>query len=248
VLWDILIAIGIGAIAAATSYLGIRVATRPPYLEGKKRFYEAAFVLLGLSAVVLVVTQTVRNIQSQKALESQVNKIEKNTETPPVIHFTPPPINIPPPQVVTLSPHKIPQRALSEEFDNMSNEQLAAQALAFVDKMRTFLNDRAQEESELSRKSPSFKDGSKPTPEENQAWHNWAMAQKNMYDKEASDFDAEFQVDAVRLRDAMLNRLPFGSKGDHYVTYDIGAHPTHFDTEAIAADLQRLANELKKAK
>jgi hypothetical protein len=163
-----------------------------------------------------------------------------------------PPISVPPAQVIVEPPQSPsqPTRAVLTEFERMSADELSTQALAFDAKLRKFLNDAADQQNNLTQNGPritkpfgSMSDADKQAFQE--AWNSWSKQATKLYQDEIQDFDSQYQVDAMRLRDAMLERLPFGSRGPYYGSYEIGHHVTTFDLAYIAADLQRLASEVK---
>ncbi len=188
-----------------------------------------------------------------QAWQDEYERAQK-VPTVPTIQVTIPPIVIPPAQVVvtpsTPSQAAAPKRGVLAEFENMSNDELSVRALAFVAKLRNFLNDYADQQAthSLAIPRPPWV-GRTPTEEEkktfDQVWNTWNSDTLRLYQREHYEFDAQYQVDAARLRDAMLERLPYGSRGQYYPDYEVGAHTTTFELAYIAADLQRLANEVK---
>jgi len=98
--WDIAIAVLVALTQFATAYLGWRVTLNPPVDRQKSR-YEAAFVACGLLGIVLIALGTVRAISGSAALQQDISdlkkaqgkastdigKIEKNTEQPPVVNI-----------------------------------------------------------------------------------------------------------------------------------------------------------------
>lgn len=102
---DILIAVGIALLTAVMAYMGVHVTLHPP-IDAKKGQWRYGFILVGIAAVALIALQTWRNGASQAALHVQLNKIQHNTETPPL-----PPVvnvNIPPQASVPVKVTPIP--------------------------------------------------------------------------------------------------------------------------------------------
>lgn len=92
---DIVLAIAIFAFMAATAYLGVHVTLHPAETLTAKRTYRWRFAGLTVAAALLIAWQAYLNRQSQAELTAKLNRIQKNTETPP--HVT---VNVPPPTVI----------------------------------------------------------------------------------------------------------------------------------------------------
>jgi len=93
---DIFLTVCIGVLQAAIAILGIRVSLKPLAAHHHGRFI-AAFLILGILGIVLNVIQQKRNGNAQHTLQAQIDRIEKNTKTPPSVQVT---NNIPPAQVI----------------------------------------------------------------------------------------------------------------------------------------------------
>lgn len=90
--WNIALAL---LIAAAT---GI-IAALGGHLASTKTWHRWMFWGGGLVIWVLIALQTYRTELAQGELQTQLNKIQKNTETPPTVTVNPPVVNLPnPPQ------------------------------------------------------------------------------------------------------------------------------------------------------
>jgi hypothetical protein len=68
------------------------------YLSSNRPFYKWTFWILGLLGVVIVVVAGIRNEHAQSALQTQWDKIQRNTENPPQVTVNIPPS--PPPQII----------------------------------------------------------------------------------------------------------------------------------------------------
>src|ERR1017187_4580606 len=101
---DILIASGIGLFTAFMAFMGMYVTFHPPNTRRVKWGWIIVFGATAVASCVLIAWQTKRNIDVQDALQSQLDVIRRNTETPP--HVTIPltvntPNNAEPPQETT---------------------------------------------------------------------------------------------------------------------------------------------------
>lgn len=96
-LWDVLLAIGIGITQVILTWYGVHVSVQ------ENRIRNAVVIgLVGVIGIGLTVIGTVKNGLSQRALEGKLEKIQKNTEAPPQVT-----VNIPPnapPQIVVNPP------------------------------------------------------------------------------------------------------------------------------------------------
>lgn len=96
-LWDILIAIGIGLSQLAITWYAVDISVK------ENRIRNAAIIgFVGLIGIGLTVFGTIRNGLSQKALEGKLEKIQRNTEAPPQVTVNVPPSA--PPQVIVNPP------------------------------------------------------------------------------------------------------------------------------------------------
>jgi len=86
---DILLAVFIFLVTAATGYLGVRVTLHPAETDREKAGYKIAFAVLTFIAAGLIAWQTAMNRTEQEKLNTQLNKIQKNTETPPQVTVNP---------------------------------------------------------------------------------------------------------------------------------------------------------------
>ena len=106
---DIFLAIAIFLLTSAIAYLGVRVTLHPAETEVSKIKYKLGFVFLTAIAAGLILWQSIMNRKEQGELHSQLNKIQKNTETPPQVT-----VNVPqsiPPQIIvnpSASSHSTP--------------------------------------------------------------------------------------------------------------------------------------------
>jgi hypothetical protein len=89
-LWDVLLAIGIGVSQVILTWYGVHVSVQEHRIRN-------AFIigLVGLIGVVLTVGGTIRNSINQGRLQAQIDKIQRNTEQPPIINVQPSPVILP---------------------------------------------------------------------------------------------------------------------------------------------------------
>jgi len=102
---DIVVAIATALITALTAYLGIHVTLHPAESPCSKKLYKAGFILSGAMGVALVGIQSYRNNVAQGALQSQLNRIEHNSQEPPSVQ-----VNVPPPTVIFEQPQATVER------------------------------------------------------------------------------------------------------------------------------------------
>jgi hypothetical protein len=86
---DVLIAVLLAILTCLVSGLAGQLAATKPW---HKWFFWGS----GLLMVVLIGVQTYRNATTQRDLEVRLAKIQKNTETPPVVNVSPPTVNVEP--------------------------------------------------------------------------------------------------------------------------------------------------------
>ncbi|MGE5736665.1 MAG: hypothetical protein ACM34E_16350 [Acidobacteriota bacterium] len=89
-LWDILIAAGNALIQIVLTWFGIHVS-----VQENQRRNAIVIGIAGVIGVTLTMYGVVRNSQSQKSLQTQLNTIQQNTEKP----IQPPIVNVAPPQI-----------------------------------------------------------------------------------------------------------------------------------------------------
>jgi hypothetical protein len=96
-MWDIVLAVGLGAVTLITAYLGSHVTMHPAETAHARTLYKSGFAVCGLIALVLIGVQAYRNNRSQSLLDAQLGRIEKNTKTPPSVE-----VNVAPaaPQII----------------------------------------------------------------------------------------------------------------------------------------------------
>lgn len=94
-LWDILVSLGIFVTQLVLTWYGIHVSVTEHRIRN-------AFIIgfVGCVGLLLTIFGTIRSSTAQQTLQSQIDKIEKHTETPPQITVNPTPVtfNAPPAQ------------------------------------------------------------------------------------------------------------------------------------------------------
>jgi hypothetical protein len=106
--WDVLIAIGIGVVQLVITWYAVDITLK------EKRIKTAVTIgILGLLGIGLTVFATIRNSLTQKGLEVRLEKIQRNTETPPQVT-----VNVPqsaPPQII-VNPQQNTSRRVTAGF------------------------------------------------------------------------------------------------------------------------------------
>lgn len=95
--FDIFIAALLCLVTIAMGYLGVHVTLHPPSEVRAKTKYKYLFYACAVLAVALIITQTVRNAQTQTAIRRQLADIYKNTTQPPTVTVQ---NTVPPAQVI----------------------------------------------------------------------------------------------------------------------------------------------------
>jgi hypothetical protein len=90
---DIVLAVFSFLFVAGTSYLGVHVTLHPAETPRAKLFYKIAFALGTLLAAIAIGWQAWLGRVSQSGLQRQLEKIQHNTEQPPIVNVAPPIIN-----------------------------------------------------------------------------------------------------------------------------------------------------------
>jgi hypothetical protein len=93
---DILLPVVLFLVTSVTAYLGVRVTLHPAETPKAKRLYKVAFGVLTIIATGLIVWQSVLSRAEKTQLRTQLNQIQKNTETPPTVNVSPPTVSVEP--------------------------------------------------------------------------------------------------------------------------------------------------------
>jgi hypothetical protein len=93
---DIIISAVLGALTAATAYMGVYVTLHPP-AEEQKSAWKSWFIAIAILGVGLIVLQGYRARSASQELQAQLDKIQHNTETPPQVTVNVPPSPAPSP-------------------------------------------------------------------------------------------------------------------------------------------------------
>ena len=111
---DIVVAVALGIVMAATSYLGFHVTVSPPNSAKRIRAYRIGFALMGLVGCVLIYVQASRASGAQAALETLMARIERNTKEPTRVEVR----NTVPPAQVVISPSSSSEKPTVAEPPN----------------------------------------------------------------------------------------------------------------------------------
>ena len=121
---EILLAVFSALFTLATAYLGVHVTIHPAETDKHKLFYKIAFWACGVIACTFIGIQSYRGVKTQSALQIQLNKIQKNTETPPptpVVNVYPATQAPPPHQLASL---KDRTNKLAAELDAFERDRV----------------------------------------------------------------------------------------------------------------------------
>jgi len=130
------------------------------------------------------------------------------------------------------------------EFSLLNHEELKQRAINLVTNIREF-SVRINEESSrriLTQQRRMIE--AKTEDERNRIWHTFSDKLFQQSTKQNAEYDRQFKIDAILMRDEMLSRLPKHTKDESaYRTYE---HPTNpIGMGMVADDLERLAKSLK---
>jgi hypothetical protein len=103
-MFSIVLAVGTSALMLLTAYLGVHVTLHPAETDRSRRIYKWSFGVCGVVACILIGVQTYYGNQTQVALETKLDKIQRNTETPPKVEVTNVVPSSPPPPIVVNAP------------------------------------------------------------------------------------------------------------------------------------------------
>lgn len=91
---DVVLPVVVGILTSALAYMGVHVTLYPP--QGKARImWPLGFAAVAIVGCALIAWQGIRSVRAQGDLQSQLNKIQHNTEQPPTVNVPAPVINIP---------------------------------------------------------------------------------------------------------------------------------------------------------
>jgi hypothetical protein len=72
-MWDIIIAVLLWLLTAATAYMGFHVTLHPPE-PGSKGFWKAGFIVVAILAAILIAIQAYRSYNSAQDLKAEIQK------------------------------------------------------------------------------------------------------------------------------------------------------------------------------
>jgi hypothetical protein len=91
---DIVLAICIFVLTAATAYLGVHVSLHPPQTDSQKKHYKVGFGGLTLLAAIAIGYQTYLGRVATDHLQTQLDTIQRNTQQPPVVNVPAPIVTV----------------------------------------------------------------------------------------------------------------------------------------------------------
>ncbi len=128
-------------------------------------------------------------------------------------------------------------------YSRLSNAELKNKTLDIVHRIRDFLQNRKEKQDRIlySDKRANLRDMSEE--QRNKLWHQETNALMRETTETNADYNRDFNVDTILLRDELLSRLPSNSKNEReYRTYEHPANPIGMGM--VADDLERLAKSL----
>lgn len=134
--------------------------------------------------------------------------------------------------------------AKGSEFSRMTHAELKDKALSLVGEMRNML-ERYQKRSQMVHdKEWTAMARASTEKEKRKLWDKFTSATLNVSNNQRAEYDKQFKVDTIILRDELLSRLPKEAKKDR--SHRMYEHPTNpIGMGMVADDLERLAKLLK---
>ena len=134
--------------------------------------------------------------------------------------------------------------AKGSEVSRMTHAELKDKALSLVSEMRDFL-ERYQKRSQMVYDNEWTAMIRASTEEEKRKlWDKFTSVSSRVSNNQKAEYDRQFKVDTIILRDELLSRLPKEAKNDRsHIMYE---HPTNpIGMGMVADDLEGLAKLLK---
>lgn len=134
--------------------------------------------------------------------------------------------------------------ASGSEFSRLNFEELKQRAIDLVTKIRQFLTQRQEESRRLDSIEWQQMQEAKTEEDRKRIWNTFINNQSQLSIKHNAEYDRQFKIDTILMRDEMLSRLPEHKKDER--TYSMYEHPTNpIGMGMVADDLEKLAKSLK---
>lgn len=137
--------------------------------------------------------------------------------------------------------HLIP--AAESTYSRFTNVELKQKSLDVVSQIRDFLKNRNEKLNDNLFSGRRANLQSMSEEDRQKLWHQETNASMRAYRLLNADYNRDFRVDTILLRDELLSRLPPNAKNEkEYRTYERPTNP--IGISIVADDLERLAKSL----
>jgi len=128
-------------------------------------------------------------------------------------------------------------------YSRLSNAELKNKTLDVVHHVRDFLKNRKEKQDRILYSDQRANHRDMSEEQRKKLWHQETNALMRESTETNADYNRDFKVDTILLRDELLSRLPSSAKNEReYRTYE---HPTNpIGMGMVADDLERLAKSL----
>lgn len=128
-------------------------------------------------------------------------------------------------------------------YSQLTNGELKQRALRLIGNIREFLERTGEEDRKVTFAQFAAMSMAKSEEEKNQLWHRQTEEMSRRSFQRSADYDRQFKVEAILLRDEILSRLPPTARDDR--KFGLYEHPTNpIGMGMVADDLERLARSL----
>lgn len=128
-------------------------------------------------------------------------------------------------------------------FSRLTHAELKQKALGLVQQIRTFLVKHETENRKVSDSKWQQMVMAKTEEEKQRLWNEHTNISTQFYLRLNSEYNQQYKVDAILLRDEILSRLTKDSKNER--SFHMYEHPTNpIGMGMVADDLERLAKSL----
>ena len=134
--------------------------------------------------------------------------------------------------------------ASGSKFSRLNHEELKQRAIDLVTKIRQFLTRIQKESRRLDSIEWQQMQEAKTEEERKRIWNTFINNQSQLSITHNAEYDGQFKIDAILMRDELLSRLPKQAKDER--AYSMYEHPTNpIGMGMVADDLEKLAKSLK---
>ena len=137
--------------------------------------------------------------------------------------------------------HLVP--ASGSEFSKLTHAELKIKTLEVVSKLRSWLVKYSEEERRILDAQWQAMCRAQDEEEKNRLWHQHTSTSSQISLRRNAEYDSQFKVDTILLRDEILSRLPSESRDER--AYHMYEHPTNpIGIGMVADDLERISKKL----